>query len=59
MPRRFTVQCWDVNPSPPSCIGILEHVGPFGGAVINSDPTSDAIFALQFAKLVLLSCSDG
>ena len=51
---RFIIQCWDVDASPPSCVAILEHVGSFGGIVVNSDPTSETIFALQFARFVVL-----
>jgi hypothetical protein len=53
-PHRFTIQCWDVEASPPSCVAILEHVGSFGGIAVNSDPTNDAIFALQFARFAIL-----
>lgn len=52
--RRFTIQCWDVDASPPSCVAILERVGSFGGIVVNSDPTSHAILALQFARFAIL-----
>ncbi|KAF9233840.1 hypothetical protein BU15DRAFT_53373 [Melanogaster broomeanus] len=47
-PRKYLLQCWDVAQHQPRCVAELAHVdGPYGGVVINSDPTSTAILAMQ------------
>ncbi|KAF8840404.1 hypothetical protein BDN67DRAFT_648658 [Paxillus ammoniavirescens] len=50
-PRKYLLQCWDVAQHEPRCIAELAHVdGPYGGVVINSDPTSTAVLAMQSAQ---------
>ncbi|KAH7910058.1 hypothetical protein BJ138DRAFT_1114430 [Hygrophoropsis aurantiaca] len=49
-PRKFIIQCWDVSLETPRCVAKLKHIdGPYGGVVINSDPTSPAMLVMQFA----------
>lgn len=52
-PKKFIVQCWDVAIPHPACIAELTHMdGPYGGIVINDDPSSPAIMAMQSAQWV-------
>jgi hypothetical protein len=50
-PKKFVVQCWDVAIPNPVCVAELTHMdGPYGGIVINDDPSSPAIMAMQSAQ---------
>jgi hypothetical protein len=50
-PKKFVIQCWDVAVLQPVCIAELTHMeGPYGGIVINDDPSSPAIMAMQSAQ---------
>lgn len=42
-----TVQCWDVDASPPACIASMQRYLLLYGPVVNLDPTAEAIFTLQ------------
>ncbi|KAF9224163.1 hypothetical protein BS17DRAFT_830672 [Gyrodon lividus] len=58
-PRQYLLQCWDVAQHQPRCVAELAHVdGPYGGVVINSDPTSTAVLAMQSAQYVLRSSTE-
>jgi hypothetical protein len=49
-PRKYVIQCWDVAIVQPVCIAELTHMeGPYGGVIINDDPSSPAIIAMQSA----------
>lgn len=53
-PRAYLLQCWDVAPDHPKCVAELVHAdGPYGGVVLNSDPSSSAVLAMQSAMYVL------
>ena len=53
-PRTYLLQCWDVTSDEPRCVAELMHAdGPYGGVVLNSDPNSPAVLALQSAQYVL------
>ncbi|KIJ65450.1 hypothetical protein HYDPIDRAFT_167143 [Hydnomerulius pinastri MD-312] len=55
-PRKYLLQCWDVTQHQPRCIAELAHMeGPYGGVVINSDPTSTAVIAMQSAQTEIFS----
>ncbi|KIK39298.1 hypothetical protein CY34DRAFT_25326 [Suillus luteus UH-Slu-Lm8-n1] len=55
-PRIFVIQCWDVAVLQPVCIAELTHMeGPYGGVVINDDPSSPAIMAMQSAQTEILT----
>jgi hypothetical protein len=47
----YLVQCWDVTTSLPTCIAARQFP-VVGNLVINTDPTSHNIFALQCPQLV-------
>ncbi|KAH0836831.1 hypothetical protein J3R83DRAFT_8607 [Lanmaoa asiatica] len=50
-PRFYLLQCWDVTREHPRCIAELRHAdGPYGGIVLNSDPSSSAVLAMQSAQ---------
>jgi hypothetical protein len=52
-PRSYLLQCWDVARDHPHCVAELRHAdGPYGGIVLNSDPTSSAVLAMQSAQYV-------
>lgn len=52
-PRSYLLQCWDVARDHPTCVAELRHAdGPYGGVVLNSDPTSSAVLAMQSAQCV-------
>ncbi|KAH7890969.1 hypothetical protein F5I97DRAFT_113044 [Phlebopus sp. FC_14] len=56
-PRKYLLQCWDVAHRPqPKCVAELTHVdGPYGGVVVNSDPSSPAAIAMQSAQTEIFS----
>lgn len=55
-PRIFVIQCWDVAILQPVCVAELTHMeGPYGGVVINDDPSSPAIMAMQSAQTEILT----
>ncbi|OAX35413.1 hypothetical protein K503DRAFT_773507 [Rhizopogon vinicolor AM-OR11-026] len=55
-PKKFVIQCWDVAIPYPACIAELTHMdGPYGGIVINDDPSSPAIMAMQSAQTEILT----
>ncbi|KAG2093140.1 uncharacterized protein F5147DRAFT_657520 [Suillus discolor] len=55
-PRKYVIQCWDVAVLQPVCIAELTHMeGPYGGIVINDDPSSPAIIAMQSALTEILT----
>lgn len=55
-PRKYVIQCWDVAIPTPVCIAELTHMeGPYGGVVINDDPSSPAIIAMQSALTEILT----
>lgn len=49
-PRRFVIQCWDVDAETPVCVATAACGDSFGGLVINDDPAAEAILALQFTQ---------
>lgn len=52
-PTTYHLQCWDVAAPEPRCVAVLRHAdGPYGGVVLNSDPTSSAVLAMQSAQYV-------
>ncbi|KAG1787517.1 uncharacterized protein HD556DRAFT_952766 [Suillus plorans] len=55
-PRKYVIQCWDVAVLQPVCIAELTHMeGPYGGIVINDDPSSPAIIVMQSALTEILT----
>ncbi|KAG1738969.1 hypothetical protein EDB19DRAFT_866764 [Suillus lakei] len=55
-PRKYVIQCWNVAIPQPVCIAELAHMeGPYGGVVINDDPSSPAIMAMQSALTEILT----
>lgn len=55
-PRKYVIQCWDVAILQPMCIAELTHMeGPYGGVVINDDPSSPAVMAMQSAQTEILA----
>lgn len=55
-PRKYVIQCWDVAIVQPVCIAELTHMeGPYGGVIINDDPSSPAIIAMQSALTEILT----
>lgn len=49
-PRRFLIQCWDIEANPPVYVATASCGDSFGGMVINEDPNAEAILALQFSQ---------
>ncbi|KAF8141422.1 hypothetical protein EV363DRAFT_1465835 [Boletus edulis] len=59
-PRSYLLQCWDVAPEQPTCVAELRHAdGPYGGVILNSDPTSSAVLTLQSAQTETFSIHFG
>ncbi|KAG2364656.1 hypothetical protein BDR07DRAFT_1354764 [Suillus spraguei] len=55
-PRKYVIQCWDVAMLQPVCIAELTHMeGPYGGVIINDDPSSPAIIVMQSALTEILT----
>ncbi|KAG2143778.1 uncharacterized protein EDB93DRAFT_1105114 [Suillus bovinus] len=55
-PMKYVIQCWDVAILQPVCIAELTHMeGPYGGIIINDDPSSPAIIAMQSALTEILT----
>ncbi|KAG8221100.1 hypothetical protein J3R82DRAFT_2621 [Butyriboletus roseoflavus] len=55
-PRTYLLQCWDLAREQPRCVAELRHAdGPYGGVVLNSDPTSSAVLAMQSAQTEMFS----
>lgn len=53
-PSTYLLQCWDVALEHPTCVAKLTHAdGPYGGVVLNSDPASPAILAMQSAQYAI------
>ncbi|KAG2111101.1 hypothetical protein DEU56DRAFT_216184 [Suillus clintonianus] len=55
-PRKYVIQCWNVAIPQPVCVAELTHMeGPYGGIVINDDPSSPAIIVMQSALTEILT----
>ena len=49
-PRKFVIQCWDLETEHPGCVATAAFTDSFRGIVINDDPAAEAILALQFSQ---------